>query len=1000
MARDALLEFPGMPYSPVNDLRQEIAKGHVLVVVGTGVSLAATDGESVASWQGLLKDGVERCQALQGLSDSVADALRADIDSGSLKRLLSAASKIRRVLGTPDESEVRIWLRDTVGMLSVKHREVLEAIRALDLPIATTNYDDLLEEVTGWKTVTWLEGDRVIRAIQGEETAVVHLHGHWAALDSVILDRASYDRIREHDLAQTVLRGLRTFKTLLFVGCGDGLSDPNFGALLEWAREVFRGMEGRHYRLCREDEVKKLKGLHRKDHIVPLSYGPKHEDLAGFLETLVTKPSKPADQPRLPGRPTRCFGRMDELRDLVDALLLPSPLPVPILGPPGVGKTTLSLEAIHEPRVKARFGDRRFFVRCDGAKSRDALVTEIALSLGLESGPDLERRLFQALESNAAVLLLDNAETPWDADTSPVENLLTELSTIPGLVLVASIRGDQRPLGPRWREAIRVGPFGLSAARETFLDIAGAKFKTDPDLDRLLEAVDRLPIAVVLLAHQAEVEPHLTALWKRWQEKRTALLRNADGKERLTNIEVSLDLSLDGPRMTSEAQRLVAVLALLPDGVAHEDIYAVMPSEGSEAAAVLRKVGLAFDQGARLRVLAPIREYVSRQYPPEEEDLTRAVDHYLMLARKGDLAGRKDGAQAIARLVQELGNLYAMISRGLERNDPEPAIRASVDLGEFFRFSGWGSQEPLQRALLVAESAGHEKLKASCIRRLGDIALARSDYNAARARYEEALPLYRNVRDVLGEAHCIYSLGDIALARSDYNAARARYKEASPLFRNAGDLMGEAYCIWSLGVIAFARSDHDAARARYEEALPLFRNAGDLMGEAYCIQGLGDVALARLDHDTARTRYEEALPLYRNVGSVLGEANCIWGLGNIALARSDNDAARARYEEALPLYRNVGDVLGEANCNQGLGGIALRRSDLTAAETRFRRALGLYERIAEPYSIGWARVRLARLESVGSEGRRSHVRAAREAWEGIKRPDLVEELKKEFGREF
>jgi hypothetical protein len=139
------------------------------------------------------------------------------------------------------------------------------------------------------------------------------------------------------------------------------------------------------------------------------------------------------------------------------------------------------------------------------------------------------------------------------------------------------------------------------------------------------------------------------------------------------------------------------------------------------------------------------------------------------------------------------------------------------------------------------------------------------------------------------------------------------------------------------------------------------------------------------------------LPLFRNVGDVLGEANCILSLGDIALERSDHDAACARYEEALPLFRNVGSVLGEANCIQSLGDIALRRSDPETATARFQEALGLYRRIQDPYPIGWAHVRLARLAAEGSEERRSHLQPVREAWESIKRPDLVEALRNEFG---
>ena len=295
--------------------------------------------------------------------------------------------------------------------------------------------------------------------------------------------------------------------------------------------------------------------------------------------------------------------------------------------------------------------------------------------------------------------------------TTPVEDLLSFLSAVDGLALVASIRGDQRPLGPPWRSFIRVGPLGLEAARDAFLAVAGETFRNDPDLDRLLEAVDRLALAITLLAHEAEGEPNLSGLWRRWQARRTDLLQYAGGEERLTNIEVSLDLSWNGPRMTPEARRLLSVMALLPDGAAHEDLGVLMPGGVDEAVPVLRKVGLAFDQDDRLRVLAPVREYVQRKHGPVVADLERVVGCYLGIA--------------------------------------------------------------LDKALTVARSTGRQKLEANCIQRLGDIALARSDHDAARARYEEALPLYRNVGSVLGEANCIQSLGDIALERSYHDAARA-----------------------------------------------------------------------------------------------------------------------------------------------------------------------------------------------------------------------------------
>src|SRR6516225_10201061 len=49
----------------VGDLRGELARGEVIVLVGAGVSVAATGRAPVASWPGLLEDGVARCEELE-----------------------------------------------------------------------------------------------------------------------------------------------------------------------------------------------------------------------------------------------------------------------------------------------------------------------------------------------------------------------------------------------------------------------------------------------------------------------------------------------------------------------------------------------------------------------------------------------------------------------------------------------------------------------------------------------------------------------------------------------------------------------------------------------------------------------------------------------------------------------------------------------------------------------------------------------------------------------
>jgi serine/threonine protein kinase/tetratricopeptide (TPR) repeat protein len=746
--------------------------------------------------------------------------------------------------------------------------------------------------------------------------------------------------------------------------------------------------------------------------------------------TLTETPSSDADSnssvvqratnPRLPARP-RCFGRETEIGDLEEALCGDPPAPVPVLGPAGAGKTTITLAALHEARVAERFGRRRWFIRCDGATGRDSLVGAIARTVCPDAVPPLEPKVFNVLEDAPAVLALDNFETPWERETAEVEELLSELAAIPGLALAVALRGGQRPFGPSWREAIHAGPLDPESARNAFLAVAGERFQDDPDLYPLLLDLDGLALAVVLLASQAEGEPDLSMLRLRWQEQRTALLRRAGAKERQQSLEVSLELSIDSPRMTEESRRLLSILSLLPEGLAREDLAALLPGHGIEAASALRKVGLAFDQGSRLRMLAPVREYVRLSHPPEVKDFDWVIDHYLELARLGETIGGEGGAEAARRLRPETGNLESMILLGLERSDPVPAVRSALGYAEVVRFTGLGGLLVLESARRSAQTAQEEHLEADCLRSQGDIDLYRAQYDQARRSYELALALYRKTTALRGQGCCIARLADIHLHRAEFEPASRLYEEARTAFNEIGDTQWEAHCLLGLGGNAVNHSDYKTGRLRLQQARSLFQQISDIRGVANCLQFLGQISHELLDFETAQSEFEAALQLFRQTGSLLGEANCLRKLGIISLDRGDPATAYVQFGKALTLSRRVGSLLGEANCllSRGeaaheltkldeaeenvalagrrfqqigqtagqancattLGDISLTRGEDSKATHWFKEALSLLLRTPRPLSIARLHSRLAKLFPPNSPERLEHIEAARRAWE-------------------
>jgi len=273
------------------DLKKEYDAGHIVAIVGSGVSMAATNGSAAASWNGLIRTGIDRCLAV-GVADEDWKARRLeDLAAGDLDELLSACELITRKLGGRGNGEYAKWLADTVGQLpsAVTSRDLLDSVARLNVPLVTTNYDGLLEQSTGLEAVTWQDESLIDEQLRGKGHFVVHIHGFWRKPSSVILGMRSYDDILRDRAAQGSLRALFATRTLLFIGTGvaGGLSDPNFGAFREWITNVYASSTTRHYVLVTDQETASARGhLPLAGRIVPVGYGTTHDDLPIFLDRL------------------------------------------------------------------------------------------------------------------------------------------------------------------------------------------------------------------------------------------------------------------------------------------------------------------------------------------------------------------------------------------------------------------------------------------------------------------------------------------------------------------------------------------------------------------------------------------------------------------------------------------------------------------------------------------------------------------------------------------
>ncbi|KAI0294611.1 P-loop containing nucleoside triphosphate hydrolase protein [Multifurca ochricompacta] len=164
-------------------------------------------------------------------------------------------------------------------------------------------------------------------------------------------------------------------------------------------------------------------------------------------------------QPSLaPPPPQIFFGRDAELSHIIHIIFTnigSRPARVAILGPGGYGKTTLANAVLSHDRIQEHFQAARYFISCESATSSDALLIQIAKTLGFVMGsPDsLWSQIHAALNSKESILCLDNFESPWDQSDETkrsVEVLLSRITALRRVTVLVTMRGAQRPGQTEW----------------------------------------------------------------------------------------------------------------------------------------------------------------------------------------------------------------------------------------------------------------------------------------------------------------------------------------------------------------------------------------------------------------------------------------------------------------------------------------------------------------------------------------------------------------------
>lgn len=659
----------------------------------------------------------------------------------------------------------------------------------------------------------------------------------------------------------------------------------------------------------------------------------------------------------LPNLPAPLIGRKEELSQIVDQLADPACRLLTLVGPGGIGKSSLAVQAAQ--RLKTAFLHGVCFVPLTPVSSPDRLAGAIAkaANYSFENRDDQHSELLGYLKNKDVLLVLDNFEH-LVADRSMLPDLLDH---VPGLKILVTSRlrlnlnqgylfevgGLDYPESDGAEDLKEYGAVSLfvESARK-----ANPSFVLSPEMQSSVLQICRflsgIPLGIELAASWTRLLTPQKTLARIRQSLDFLESSAPDAPDRHRSLRAAFDHSW--ALLEDEERDAMMELSIFRDGFTLEAAQETTGASLLTLTALVDHSLLWHDVSiGRLDMHTLLRQFAQDKLKMAEKSdaVYKAHSAYyldFLSQHEDDVMGGEGQLEALIAIDAEIENIRAAWHWAIE-NGMYERLERSIDI-LFSAFVNRGNareaEQFFQQSANILEARGDENSK----RLLGQILARQASFARRQLRYEKAVHLLERSLEIARQhnaqyeiAYCLQEMGTALRWLAGPHQAKPLLEESLEIASAIEARRLQAIAFTRLSRLVIWEEKHEESSRLTEELIDLCREMGDNLLLCGVLYDLGVNKCLAGWYEEGKRHLEECYKIQQQLKGQRGIAVTQIALALYATRVDGNNAkARALAERSLAIGRSLNSpfikslslvTLGSVDCWEERYTEAARRAE-------------------------------------------------------------------------